>query len=198
MLLDEPESRWVCLARQGDVAAFEALVRRYQDVAFRVAYLITGSATDAEDAAQEGFLRAYHALDRFRVDAPFRPWILQIVANAARTKRAAAVRRSTLSLSAVDEHLLEGSDQSPEGVALKNERQRELVDAINALGDTDRLFLTCRYFLDLSEAETASAIGCARGTVKSRLSRALGRLREQLAAMPPTESTKSEDEATHE
>jgi RNA polymerase sigma-70 factor (ECF subfamily) len=67
-------------------------------------------------------------------------------------------------------------------VALSEEQRRELLAAVNTLRDDDRQVIACRYFLDLSEAETADALGCARGTVKSRLSRALGRLRVQLAA----------------
>ena len=68
--LDETESALVERARQGDVAAYEELVRRYQALAFRLAYTILGSVEDAEDATQEGFVRAYHALPRFRRGAP--------------------------------------------------------------------------------------------------------------------------------
>jgi RNA polymerase sigma-70 factor (ECF subfamily) len=71
--LDDTESRLVERARRGDIRAYEELVRRYQDVAFRLAYTILGSAEEAEDAAQEGFVRAYHALDRFHSGATLRP-----------------------------------------------------------------------------------------------------------------------------
>ena len=178
------ESELVERAQRGDVRAYEELVRRYQDLAFRVAYLVTGSAAEAEDAAQEGFLRAYHALDRFRPGAPFRPWLLRIVGNAARNRRAAAARHPTLALSAAEDRPLDDPARSPEAAALAAEQRRELLLALNALREDDRTVIACRYFLDLSEAETADALGCARGTVKSRLSRALGRLRQQLAASP--------------
>jgi RNA polymerase sigma-70 factor (ECF subfamily) len=69
------------------VRAYEDLVRRHQDVAFRVAQLVAGNAADAEDAAQEAMVKAYYALDRFREDAPFRPWLLRIVANEASNRR---------------------------------------------------------------------------------------------------------------
>ena len=62
-------------------------MRRYQEVAFRTAYLVTREAGEAEDAAQEAFVKAYYALARFRTDAPFRPWLLRIVANEARNRR---------------------------------------------------------------------------------------------------------------
>jgi RNA polymerase sigma factor (sigma-70 family) len=183
--LDDTDSGLVERARRGDVRAYEELVRRYQDVAFRLAYTILGSAEEAEDAAQEGFVRAYHALDRFRRGAPLRPWLLTIIANAARSRRAAAARRPTLTLQAAATHPSDDSAQSPEAVALVAEQRRELLSAVNALRDDDQRLIAYRYFLDLSEAEMAAVLGCARGTVKSRLSRALGRLRQQLVPEAP-------------
>jgi RNA polymerase sigma-70 factor (ECF subfamily) len=183
--LDDTESGLVERARRGDVRAYEELVRRYQDVAFRLAYTILGSAEEAEDAAQEGFVRAYHALGGFRRGTPLRPWLLTIVANAARSRRAAAARRPTLTLQAVVTHPSNDPAQSPEGEALVAEQRRELLGAVNALRDDDQRIIAYRYFLDLSEAEMAAVLGCARGTVKSRLSRALGRLRQQLVTGAP-------------
>ena len=181
--LDEVESELLARARRGDVAAFEELVRRYQELAFRVAYTITGSADEAEDAAQEGFVRAYRALYRLRAGAPLRPWLLTIVANTARTRRAAARRHPSLALSAA--LALDDASPSPEEEALATERRREVLAAVNTLRDDDRLLIAYRYFLELSEAETAQILGCARGTVKSRLSRALHRLRQQLRDSTP-------------
>jgi RNA polymerase sigma factor (sigma-70 family) len=156
-------------------------VRQYQDLAFRVAYVLTGSATEAEDAAQEGFVKAYFALERFRAGAPFRPWLLQIVANEARNRRSASTRRFALSL---DDSSIEMHDtaDSPEETVLDAERAGALINCLNDLREDDRRILTYRYFLELSEAETASALGVARGTVKSRLSRALARARARLEA----------------
>src|SRR5260370_7993113 len=71
-------------AQRGNQAAYEEIVQRYQQMAFRTAYVITGSAADAEDAAQEGFVKAYRALATFRSGAEPRPWLLRIVANEAR------------------------------------------------------------------------------------------------------------------
>ncbi|MBA3451299.1 MAG: sigma-70 family RNA polymerase sigma factor [Chloroflexia bacterium] len=167
-------------ARRGDVAAYEELVRRYQQIAFRVAYVIVGSAADAEDVAQEGFVRAYRALGGFRDGALVRPWLLTIVANAARSRRTASARRPTLTLDAAAAFPSDDAAQSPEAAALIGERRRELLNAVNTLRDDDQRVIAYRYFLELSEAETADLLGCARGTVKSRLSRALGRLRQQL------------------
>jgi RNA polymerase sigma-70 factor (ECF subfamily) len=173
------------LARQGDAGAFGQLVRTYQQVAFRVAYLISGDAADAEEIAQDAFLKAYAALARFQPEAPFRPWLLQIVANEARNRRRSAGRRAHLALRAAEEQRMAASGDaapSPETAALADEQRRSVLDAVNGLRDEDRQAITFRYFLELSESEMADALGCARGTVKSRLSRALGRLREQLSA----------------
>lgn len=169
-------------AQRGDVSAYEELVRRYQDLAVRTAYVVAGRA-DAADAAQEAFVKAYRALGRFRADAPFRPWLLRIVANEAINRRRAERRRQGLALrvrEAAEGRPADDAAPSPEGAALEQERRREVVAAVNALAPTDRLVIAYRYWFDLSEAEMAEALGCPRGTVKSRLSRALGRLRATL------------------
>jgi RNA polymerase sigma factor (sigma-70 family) len=179
----QPDSRLIEHARQGNAAAFGLLVQRYQEVAFRVAYLIAGDAHDAEDIAQDAFIKAYAGLARFRSEAPFRPWLLQIVANEARNRRRSAGRRAHLALrAAADQRNAVSGDAapSPESAALADEQRHVLLDALDTLREEDRQAIAYRYFLDLSEAEMADALGCARGTVKSRLSRALARLREQL------------------
>jgi RNA polymerase sigma-70 factor (ECF subfamily) len=168
-------------ASRGDVVAYEELVRRYQDVAVRTAYVVGGSGDDAEDVAQEAFVKAYAALGRFRSGSPFRPWLLRIVANEARNRRRSAGRRARLAVRAAEDRPSSDAAPSPEVAVLAHETRRILVDALNGLRDEDREVIGARYFLDLSEAEMAEALGIPRGTVKSRLSRSLGRLREQIA-----------------
>ena len=177
--LDETDEKLIARARRGDVAAFEEVVRRYQEIAFRVAFTITGSASDAEDATQDGFVRAFRALHRFREGEPLRPWLLTIVANVARTRRTNTSRHPTLPLATVVT-TADDTAPSPEAEALATERRRELQAAVMDLPASDRDIIAYRYFLDLSEADTAAILGCAHGTVKSRLSRALGRLRRRL------------------
>ena len=164
-------------ARNGNADAYAELVRRYQDVAFRTAYLVTGLASDAEDAAQEAFVKAYQALPTFRSGAPLRPWLLRIVANEARNRRRSAGRRAGLVLRAAEEHASVDAAPSAEAAVLARETRRTLIEALNEMRDDDRLAIACRYFLGLNEAEMADVLGIRRGTVKSRLSRALGRLR---------------------
>ena len=169
-------------ARRGDVDAYESLVRRYQELAFRTAYLITRDAAEAEDVAQEAFVKAYLALDRFNPGASFRPWLLQIVANEARNRRQAAARRLKLTIRAGTVRPTGDPAPSPEATILAVEQQQTLLTALTRLREPDRLVIACRYFLDLSVAETAAVLDCRPGTVKSRLSRALDRLRDSLSA----------------
>lgn len=164
-------------AQHGDERAFEQLVRAHEEVAFRVAYLITGNEAEAEDAAQEGVVKAWRALGRFRSERPLRPWLLTIVANEARNRRRSAARRAGLVLRAGHERAPVASS-SPESELVAADEHRRLLDALNALPDPARLVLSCRFLLDLSEEETAAALGVRRGTVKSRTSRALDRLKE--------------------
>ena len=171
-------------ARAGDGAAFARLVRDHQELAFRTAYLITRNAADAEEAAQDAFAKAHRAFPRFRRGAPLRPWLLEIVANEARNRRRSAGRRDALALRAAAEQRTEVAS-SPEAAALAAERRETLLAALERLREDDRLVLGCRFLLDLGEEETASALGVRRGTVKSRTSRALERLRAELGEERP-------------
>ena len=164
-------------AARGDERAFEELVRMHQGIAYRTAYLLTGSAADAEDAAQVAFVRAWSALSRFRRGAPFKPWLLRIVANEAHNRRRTERRAEALRLRA-GRGLPGDAAPSPAGAVLSLERREELLGAVGRLDERDREIVTCRYFLELSEDETATVLGIRRGTVKSRTARALARLRE--------------------
>ena len=150
-------------------------MREHLQIAFRTAFLVTGSAADAEDAVQEGFVKAWRALARFRRGAPFRPWLLAIVVNEARNRRRQAGRQAALALRSFDPR----AEAVEDVVSGSAERERVLA-LLAGMGDEDRLAIGCLYFLDLSEQEMAEALGWPRGTVKSRLSRALARLRTAL------------------
>ncbi len=173
------ETDLVARAKQGDDDAYEELVRLHQGIALRTAYLVAGDEADAQEAAQEAFVKAYRALRRFRPGAAFRPWLLTIVANEARNRRRAAGRRAALTLRAAGAASGDAAP-SPEAALLSAERRAELLAAVNRLREDDRLAIACRYFLDLSEEETVAALGWKRGTLKSRLARALQRLRAEL------------------
>jgi len=170
------EETVVARAKRGDATAYEELVRMHQGIAFRVALVAAGDPDDARDAVQDAFVKAYGALGRFRDGAPFRPWLLQIVANEARNRRRSAGRRARLALRAGA--VVSGdAAPSPETTALAHERRDVLVDGLARLDERDREVLVHRFLLELGEEETAAVLGLRRGTVKSRTSRALERLR---------------------
>ena len=174
----DEERELVSRARAGDVRAYEELVRSHQGIAQRTAFLITRNEAEAEDAAQVGFVKAYTSLGRFDPERPFRPWLLRIVGNEARNRRRSAARRARLELAAGA--LEKRVAPSPEAGVVATEGRRQLLDAVESLRESDREVIGLRYFLDLGEAEMAGVLGVAPGTVKSRLARALGRLREVL------------------
>ena len=174
------DSELISRALRGESAAYEEIVQRYQQIAFRTAYVVTGSAADAEDAAQEGFVKAFRALDRFRIGADLRPWLLRIVANEARNRVRSSVRRQQLELRLAGRYRPGGAAPSPEAAAVAAEDSRRLLSLVNELSDEDRLVIASRYLLELSGEETAAALGIPEGTVKSRLFRALARLRSRV------------------
>lgn len=166
------EATLVARAREGDISAYGELVRLHEDVAFRVAYLITGSAADAEESAQDGFLKAHAALGRFDDRRPFRPWLLEIVANDARNRRRALGLREKLTL-----RLAPPPFEDP--FALANSRS-DLLRAVARLRVEEQLVVIGKFYASLTDEELAASLAIPAGTVKSRLSRALGRLRQDL------------------
>jgi RNA polymerase sigma factor (sigma-70 family) len=182
-LAEASEGQLITRARDGDRDAFGMLVTRHQQVAFRAAYVLCGDAAEAQDAAQEGFLKAYLALARFRAGAPFRPWLLRIVGNEARNRARSAGRRAHLATrvgidAEAREHVAVGADVA----VLAGARRAALGAALARLAPDHREILVLRYLLDLSEQECAAALDCRPGTVKSRQARALARLRDELEA----------------
>ena len=165
-------------AQRGDTRAFDALVEPHWQMAFRLAFLITRDAAEADDAAQEALLKAWRALARFRDTEPVRPWLLRIVANEARNRRRSAGRRGRLALRAGAVQVSGGAAPSPEELTVAEDEQRRVLAELEALPEQARMVLACRFLLDLSEAETAAALGLRPGTVKSRTARALERLRK--------------------
>ena len=182
----QAENRLIERSRGGDARAYEDLVRLHQEPAFRVACVLTRSPADAEEAVQDAFVKAWGAIGRFRTGAPFRPWLLAIVANESKTSTRSAGRRHAWTARAVLEESVTGSTASPsaESVVIDAERRDELLARLADLPDRERLVLELRYLLDLSEAEMAAVLGCRPGTVKSRVSRALDRLRSDMEARP--------------
>lgn len=167
-------------ARSGDTAAYAGLVLFHAPVAKRLA-LLTGAGADADDVVQEAFVKAYQSLPRFHDGAAFRPWLLRIVVNETHNIRRGRDRRSRREdkVGRLDLRAVTVADPADE--ALASGRRRDLLAAVAGLRDELREVVVCRYLLELSEPETAETLGIPRGTVKSRLHRALRSLREVVA-----------------
>lgn len=126
-------------------------------------------------------MKAWRAIGRFRADEPFRPWLLRIVANQTRNEVRSRKRRDARALRAMEVRV----PADPTADAETAERDRLVLAAVRSLRRQERDVVVCRWFLGLTEDETAQTLGIPRGTAKSRASRALGRLRttlEQTAA----------------
>lgn len=191
----ETDAALIASARAGDVASYGFLVARHQSVAHRTAYLL-GAGDDTPDVVQEAFVKAYLALDRFRVEEPFRPWLLTIVANETRNRWRRTSRHRTVPLTLLGEDASRSVDPSPEQVAEDAETSRALRDAVAALPARQREVVVCRYLLDMAEHDTAQVLGIPPGTVKSRLSRGLRALQTALAGLtpaPPADRERSDD-----
>jgi RNA polymerase sigma-70 factor (ECF subfamily) len=161
-----------------DAAAFDALVRPVSASALRVATVVLGTRDGADDVVQVAMARAWSAFARYDPARPFLPWFLRIVANTARNDRRLRGRRAALALRATRP----GDERSAEEDALAVLDRAAVLAALNGLDVEDRTVIALRYFEQLGEAEMAEVLGCAPGTVKSRLSRARRRLRDHLEA----------------
>ncbi len=170
--------------RQGDETACEELVQRYQEAAFHLAYLLLGDPHEAEDAVQEGFIHFFRTLERFDASLPVRPWLLRITANQARNRQRATRRY----LNALRQLLwsIPAEEITPLDRAERTWLDQTLWQAIRQLRMADQEVIYLRYYLSLSEDEMALTLRIAPGTVKSRLHRALARLRTLMQEAFPT------------
>jgi RNA polymerase sigma-70 factor (ECF subfamily) len=161
---DRHERACVKAAQNGSAEALERLFRHHWPSAHRAAYLIVHDATAAEDIAQEAFLAAIRALDRFDRRRPFGPWLHRIVVNRAIDwARARALRREVAAEAASDTGATSRTDAP----------SRDLVTALATLSPDHRAVVVLRYLLDYTPGEIADALDLPRGTVNSRLRRAL-------------------------
>jgi len=172
--------------QQGDAAAIELLVRRYQNYVYRLCYLVMRNEQDAEDMTQEAFIRACRALPRFEIreGISFEAWLYRIAVNCCRSR----LRRKWYQMVpwqrlGFGERLAASPEERPERVFLRDEQRSQVLGAINKLGQKHRLVIILRYYADLSNEEIAVVLSIPSGTVRSRLHTARQRLRELLAGM---------------
>lgn len=176
--LDETEL--IARARNGNLDAFAELVRAHQHMALRVAVLVVGDISEAEDVTQEAFIKAHRNLHRFTDGLSFQPWLLAIVRNEARNRRRGAGRRARWELEVANDPVSGNAAPSPEAAVVADEQRRRLLAAVERLPHRYRTVVGCRYLLEMSEADTATVLDIPTGTVKSRAARGLARLREML------------------
>jgi RNA polymerase sigma-70 factor (ECF subfamily) len=177
----ENEAEIVARAQAGDTAAFEMLVIEHQTYVYNLAFRVLGNPQEAEDAAQETFVRAWQALPKFRAQSRFGTWLYRIVTNQC-YNRIPKMRRE---LAAIGEEEIpdrvEFHPGLPEAGAEAGERRQWLHRQIDALPESYRLLITLRYQRDLPYEEIASITGLPLGTVKTGLFRAKERLRSALS-----------------
>ncbi|MFH8495636.1 RNA polymerase sigma factor [Streptomyces coeruleorubidus] len=183
------EAAVIARVRAGEPEAYAVLVRTHTGIALRAAAAL-GAGADAEDVVQQAFVKAYCALGRFRDGMAFKPWLLAIVANETRNTVRRAARQRTLAdreAALVKAEPLIPESADPAVATLEAERRAALLAALEKLSEEHRLVVTYRYLLEMDEPETAQALGWPRGTVKSRLNRALRKLARLLPDFQPRE-----------
>ena len=180
------EIKCVKRAARGDADAFEKLVLRYQSQIYQLCFRMTGNADDAQDMAQEAFLKAWKHLSGFQFDSAFSTWLYRLASNCCLDHLRSLKRKPTVSLTVEnkenEDEILDVEDNapSPEEIAITNEERESLRLAMSQLEEEQRQLLTLRVVNDLSYTQIAEILNIKEGTVKSRLSRARENLRKKL------------------
>lgn len=169
-------------SQKGDLDSFNELVRRYQKLAYSVAYRMLGDTQAAEDATQEAFFSAWRNIRRFR-GGSFRAWVLQITANACRDQLRRLKRRPVVPLESLPYDPPSVSTESPEDYAIRKEMEEHVQRGLTTLSHEQRVAVVLCDIQGLSYEEVAEAMGCSLGTVKSRLNRGRTHLRDYFVRM---------------
>ncbi|MBI1320837.1 MAG: sigma-70 family RNA polymerase sigma factor [Candidatus Hydrogenedens sp.] len=185
------EAAVLAAACAGDRTAFASLVKVYQRRAYAAAYGFTRNRDEAMDIAQDAFVKAYRAMDRFDPQMPFYPWLYRIIRNTALNHLKKKKRRGETSLDAMMEYGYDAQDESrtPEGEADLADLKSSLSDALECLTPDQREIIRLRHMLELSYTEIAQCLGIPQGTVMSRLHGA----RKALKAAVEQESNKARE-----
>jgi len=176
-------------SRNGELDAFEQIVRRYENKVYNIAYRFLGNHSDAADLAQEVFLRIYKALPGFRGDSSLTTWIYRITSNVCRDEIRRQQRAHVVSIdtgpgenNAYSVNHLENRGPTPEEVVEQDEFNSLVQKCLSELSEEHRLILIAREMQELSYEEIAEVMQCSLGTVKSRLSRARHAFKEKYLA----------------
>ena len=179
-----PDTDLIARAAGGDAAAFQALVERHRSMVYRVAYQFAGNHHDAEDIAQEVFLKVYRSLDRFRQDAQLSSWMYRIVMNACIDHKRRQSPAGAAPFGEEAEHKMLNTPEEtpgPEARAYAGELGAALERAVASLPNGQRIVFVMRHHQGMKLCEIAEALGLAEGTVKRQLHAAVHRLRQVLS-----------------
>jgi RNA polymerase sigma-70 factor, ECF subfamily len=176
--LSQPDFEVIHRVLAGETAAFEGLVRRYQQEIYRLAYRMTRNAEDAKDLAQESFVQAYRSLGTFRGQSRFSTWLYRIAVNLCLNHLKASARQDPTE---VDQRLADARTDSLSAL-LANERDRALAEAIETLPPQQKATLTLRVQQGLGHKEIAEILECSEGTAKANYFHAVRALQRRLAA----------------
>ena len=178
----------VLRCQNGNREAFRHLVESYQDVLYGTAFLMTGNAALSEDHVQEAFLSAWRGIRGFRTGYPVKPWLVRILVNTVTAQR----RRLSLPIDPLEVAEAQSGVGGPAELAESSESRQRVRGAISALSDEHNIVVTLRFFAGLTVPQLAQALGMREGTIKSRLHRALQRLRRELEELGPGNSDSDE------
>jgi RNA polymerase sigma-70 factor (ECF subfamily) len=196
VLVNESESEWLIKAQSGDTQAFTCLLEAYQRPVFNLCYRMLGNAQDAEDAAQETFLRAYQSLRRYDNNRPFSTWLLSIAAHYCIDQ----IRKRRVQIVSVEElpvpDLPEPSPGMESNLSKKEEQQR-IKAVIGVLDATDRAAVVMYYWYDFSYEEICQALSLSMSALKSRLHRARRVMAEEWLKHQPAPASQNSSKARH-
>jgi RNA polymerase sigma-70 factor (ECF subfamily) len=177
--MEDSEKTWIQRAIQGDQVAFTRLVEAYQTPVYNLAYRLLGSPSEAEDAAQETFIRAYTRLDTYDPERKFSSWLLAIASHYCvdQLRRRRMLYLSMEDLPPMIELAMPMATQ-PEQVVIRDQDSSAVQQLLNTLPPPYRTPVILRYWYDMSYQEIAESMGVTESTVKTRLHRARARLAE--------------------
>lgn len=173
--MPELEADWLMLAQEGDSEAFANVVEAHQSAVYNLCYRMLGDPYEAEDAAQEAFIRAYKAIKTYDRKLSFSTWILSIAAHYCIDQ----LRRKKLLVTSMDDQpyfQIRDPGPNPESALAMSEDQQKIRLLLNVLSDTDRAAVIMFYWYEFSYEEIANSLGLSISAVKSRLHRARSRL----------------------
>ena len=175
------ETDAILRSQAGDASAFRLIVDEYGPVLYRAAVMLTRDPSAAEDIVQDTFVKAWNAIGSFSAGTNTKAWLTRILVNHVNGLR----RKKALNLTRLIPGLTERTAQdTPESLYLESELSKEMFAMLDVLRRDERTVIVLHYYVEMSLAEVAEATGWRPGTVRSRLSRALGKLREQMGAVP--------------